>query len=98
GVYPPACNPKASAMVKQPACAAAISSSGLGTLLIFKSGLTRIWGFREYSGIGGKMPGAGATSSAPNRFRLADHLYLRLGLSGYSLADSLTPAPTTVLQ
>src|ERR1700733_2693331 len=29
GVKPPACSPNASAMVKQPACAAAINSSGL---------------------------------------------------------------------
>src|SRR5215472_16227937 len=84
-------------MVKQPACAAAISSSGLVPFSFSKRVLKEIRRLRQHSRIGGKMPSAGATSSAPNRFRLADHLNLRLGLSGRSLAVPLAPASTAVL-
>jgi len=43
-------------------------------LLVFEPGPERIRGFCEHTGIGGKMTVAGATSSAPDRFRLADHV------------------------
>jgi hypothetical protein len=85
GVYPPACNPKASAMVKQPACAAAISSSGL-VPFSFSNRVLKEYGVSANTPESVERCGAGATGSAPNRFRLADHLNLRLGLSGRSLA------------
>jgi hypothetical protein len=49
----------------------------VGTLFVFKPGPKRGRRLSQYSRIGGKMTGAGATGPAPNRFRLADHLNLR---------------------
>ena len=50
---------------------------GISALFVLESGPERIRGLCEDAGIGGKIAVAGATSAAPNRFRLADHGSLR---------------------
>src|SRR5258705_10250190 len=47
---------------------------GIGALLVLETRSERIGSLSEHAGIGGKIAVAGATSAAPNRFRLADHV------------------------
>src|SRR5438309_1507333 len=47
---------------------------GIGALLVLETRPERIRSLSEHAGLGGKIAVAGATSAAPNRFRLADHV------------------------